>query len=278
MAHHPCSRAPSVPGLVDPEEVDVPVEMRPVVPRRYPREAPQVALGPGAQVVHHLHPLQVDRVVHIGPVRLDLEPAVPDQRVVRPLEVADERRPGRYPAAHGLPHARRAGLPVAAGDRDRFPVDVYRHTDAQLLAGQAALALLPVALGEVGVADVGLVHPYGVSQHDPVPVAGHRGEHAVAPPGAALRAFRVRPIGRCGLGERDDTDLVAAEPLVDGEARHERPEGSLFPCESVPSARTPTRRDCRQTKIRAGARVSFPFGWEEHGIRGFPVPESSPVI
>lgn len=94
----------------------------------------------------------------------------------------------------------------------------------------------------------------------------------MAPPGAALRAFRVRPIGRCGLGERDDTDLVAAEPLVDGEARHERPEGSLFPCESVPSARTPTRRDCRQTKIRAGARVSFLFDWEEHSIRGFALP------
>lgn len=151
MAHHPCSRVPPVARLVDPEEVDVPVEVGLQVRGRHPREAPQVAFEPGAQVVHHLHPLQVDRVVHIGPVRLALEPAVPDQRVVRPLEVVDQQRPGRYPAAHGLPHARRAGLPVAADDRDRVLVDVDGDADAQLLAGEAALAGLPVALGEVGV-------------------------------------------------------------------------------------------------------------------------------
>lgn len=55
------------------------------------------------------------------------------------------------------------------------------------------------------------------------------------PPGAATRALRVRPIGRCGFGERAHTDLLAASPLVygfperqellGGEARHERPEG-----------------------------------------------------
>ena len=134
-----------------------------------------------AQVVHYLHPLRVDRVVHIGPVRLALEVSLPDQRAVGPLEVVDEQRPGRNPAAHGLPHARRAGLPVAADDRDRVLVDVDDHADAQLLTGQAALARLPIALGEVGVVDVGLVDPDGVAQHDPVLVAGHRGEHAVPP-------------------------------------------------------------------------------------------------
>lgn len=58
------------------------------------------------------------------------------------------------------------------------------------------------------------------------------------PPGAASaapRAFLVRSIGCCGLGERADADLVAAAPLVDGfseqqelvggQARHERPKG-----------------------------------------------------
>lgn len=58
------------------------------------------------------------------------------------------------------------------------------------------------------------------------------------PPGAASaspRAFLVRSIGCCGLGERADADLVAAAPLVDsfseqqelvgGEARLKRPEG-----------------------------------------------------
>lgn len=86
MAHHPCGRVPSVPGLVDPEEEDVPVEIGLRVPRRHPHEAPEVALKPGAQVVHHLHPLQVDRVVDVCPVRLALEPAVPDQHAARPLE------------------------------------------------------------------------------------------------------------------------------------------------------------------------------------------------
>lgn len=114
-------------------------------------------------------------------MRLALEVSLPDQRAVGPLEVVDEQRPGRNPAAHGLPHARRAGLPVAADDRDRVLVDVDDHADAQLLTGQAALARLPIALGEVGVVDVGLVDPDGVAQHDPVLVAGHRGEHAVPP-------------------------------------------------------------------------------------------------
>lgn len=87
-----------------------------------------------ANNVRHLHPLQIDQVVRIGPVCLALEPAVPDQRAVGPLEVVDVRRPGRNPAAHGLPHARRAGLPVAADDRDRVLVDVDGDGDAALLA------------------------------------------------------------------------------------------------------------------------------------------------
>lgn len=120
MAHHPCGRVPSVPGLVNSEEVDVQVEVDRQVPRRLPREAPQAALELGAQVVHCLHPLQADRVVHVGPVCLTLEPAVPDQRVVRLLQVVDGQRPGQHSAAHGLPCERRAGLPVAADDATGF--------------------------------------------------------------------------------------------------------------------------------------------------------------
>lgn len=131
----PFRRVPSVPGLVDPEEIDVPVEVGLQVPRRHPREAPKVALEPGAQVVRYLHPLHVDRVVHVGPVCLALEPAVPDQHAVGPLEVMDEKRPGRYPAAHGVSHARRARLPVAEDDRDGELVDVDGGADARLLAG-----------------------------------------------------------------------------------------------------------------------------------------------
>lgn len=109
MAHHPCSRVPSVARLVDPEEVDVPVEEGLQVPRRRPREAPKVALKPGAHVVHHFHPLQVARVVDVRPVRLALETSLPDKRPMRPLEVVVEPRPGRYSAAHCLSHTRRAG-------------------------------------------------------------------------------------------------------------------------------------------------------------------------
>ena len=135
MAHRPCGQLPSVPGLIDPEEVNVPVEVGMQVPRRHPREAPKVALKPGAQVVHHLHPLQLDWVAHVGPVNLILEPAVPDQHAVRPLRVVDEQRPGRYTVAHGLPRARRAGLSLAATDRDWVLVDVDGDADAQPLPG-----------------------------------------------------------------------------------------------------------------------------------------------
>lgn len=110
---------------------------------------------------------------------------------MRPLEVVDEQQPGRYPAAHGLPHARQPELPVAADDRNGVLVDVDGDADADLLAGQAALARLPVTLGEVGTVDVGLVDPGGVAQHDPVLVAGHRGEHAVPPLEGDLVGDRV---------------------------------------------------------------------------------------
>lgn len=135
MAHQPFGRVPSVPGLVDPLEVDVPVEVGLQVPRQHPRETPKVALKPGAQVDHHLHPLQVDRVVHVGLACLALEPAVPDQRVVRLLQVVDGQRPGQHSAAHGLPCARRAGLPVAADDRDRVLMDIDGDSYARLLTG-----------------------------------------------------------------------------------------------------------------------------------------------
>ena len=206
MAHRHCSRVPSVARLVAPKEVDVSVEVGLQILGRHPREAPKVALEPGAQVVHHLHQIQVDRVVDIRPVRLAAESVLPDQHAVGPLEVVDEQRPRRYPAAHGLPHARRAGLPVSADDLDGVLVDVDSNADAHLLAGQASLAGLTVALGEVGVVDVGLVNPDGVAQHDPVLVAGYRGEHAVPP-------LERRLVGDAAqLGRALDGDVVAHGP------------------------------------------------------------------
>ena len=95
---------------------------------------------------------------------------------------------------------------MAADDRNGVLVNVDGDTDAQLLAGQAALAGLPVALGEVGVVDVGLVHPDGVAQHDPVLVAGYRGEYAVTP-------LEGRLVGDAAqLGRALDGDVVAHEP------------------------------------------------------------------
>ena len=115
----------------------------------------------------------------------------------------DGQRPGRHPAAHGLLHARRAGLPVATDDRDGILVDVDDDADAQLLAGQAALPGLPVALGEVGVVDVGFVNPDGVAQQDPVLVAEYRGENAVPP----LEGGLVDDAAQ--LGRALDGDVVA---------------------------------------------------------------------
>lgn len=148
---------------------------------------------------HHRLPL-----VGVGE-DLEEEPrAVPHRaagRAMRPLEVVDEQRPGRYPAAHVLPHARRAGLPVAAGDRDGVLVDVYGDADAQLLAGRAALPGLPVVLGKVGLAN-----PDGVAQHDSVLVVGYRGEHAVPPLEGRLAGDAAR------LGRALDGDVVAHGP------------------------------------------------------------------
>ena len=90
-------------------------------------------------------------------------------------------------------------------------MDVDGDADAQLLTGKAALAGLPVALGEVGVVDVGLVHPDGVAQHDPVLVAGHRCEHAVPP-------LEGRLVGDAAqLGRALDGHVVAHEGDPDGE-------------------------------------------------------------
>lgn len=134
MAYRSCGRAPSVFVQVDPEGVDVPVEIRLEVLRRPPRESPQIALEPRGQVIHYLHSLRADRIVYVSPVRHALEPALPYQNAVSPLEAADEQRPGRYPPGLGLPHPRRAGHPVSKDDHDGALMGVDGDADAQLLA------------------------------------------------------------------------------------------------------------------------------------------------
>lgn len=95
---------------------------------------------------------------------------------------------------------------MAADDRDGVLVDIEGDADAELLAGEAALAGLPEALGEAGVADVSLIDPDGVAHHDPVLATGHRGERAVPPLEGGLVVDAVQ------LGRALDGDVVAHEP------------------------------------------------------------------
>ena len=79
------------------------------------------------------------------------------------------------------------------------------------------------------------VEPPAAAAAEPPRDAGGGGAVPPGAAGAARRAPRVRPIGRGGLGERADADLIAAAPLVNGfseqqelvggQTRHERPEG-----------------------------------------------------
>lgn len=159
-----------------------------------------------------------------------------------------------------------------------------------------------VALGGVCIFDVGLVNPKGVAQYRPVLVASYRGERA-APPLVVRLVADATQLGRAldgddgahesnesdpdrehlsavledGAGEGGEAPPAAArlvdglsvqQDLVGSQARHEHPEGirSSHTDLSHPP-RTPTRRDCRQTKIRVGARANSLFGSEGHSIR-----------
>ena len=204
---------------------------------------------------------------------------------------------------------------MTPGDRDGVLVDVYGDTDAQLLAGRAALPGLPVALGEVGVVDVGLVHPDGVARHDPVLVAGYRGEHAVPPLEGRLVGDTAQ-LGRALDGDAvahgpDEGDsggvrlaavledgareggeppaAAAAAPLVDGlseqqelvggQARHERSEGvrSSHIDLSHPPERPPGGIVAKQRSGWALGQILCLAG-KSMAFGGLAAPESSPVI
>ena len=131
---------------------------------------------------------------------------------------------------------------MAADDRDGVLVDVDGDADAQLLAGQAALPGLPVALGEAGVVDVDLVNPDGVAQHDPVLVAGYCGKHAVPPLEGRLVGVAAQ------LGRALDGDVVAHEPDK-GDPGGERQCSRTVPVREVsllPPLRQRWRRPSRQ--------------------------------
>lgn len=341
MADHPCDLGPPLVVALDPEEVDVEVQVGLHVLGVHAGEAPEVSLEPRAEVVHQLHRLEVRRVADVRLVRLVLEQVLPDQDPVGALSVVHEGGALGDVAAEGGPYAGRRRLPVPADHRDGLLSGVDAHGDAQLVLGKPAPPG-PTALRQPDVVDVYLVDPDAAPQHDAVLVALHRGEQAVAPlpgglvadaaglgarverrreqrqpdeghpggerllavledgsgqrreprparaappplepgrrgavaagaPFPAFGAGRVRPVQLGGLGERAEAELLAEPALLDGVGQVLELGGRQRPDEPgvgvlvlhggiVPSARTPTRRDCRQTKIRVGARAHSLFG------------------
>ena len=181
MAYHPCSFGPPVLCLVRAEQADEPVEAGLQVGGVHAREPPQVSLEPRAQVVDHLHGVEVGGVGDVGLVGLRAALPVGDHAVVGALLVVHDGAALREVGAQGLLDPLRRRLAVAAHHRDRVLGGVDGDRDAQLLLGEAALSGLAVALGEVRVVDVDLVVPDPVPEHDAVLVAAHRREHAVAP-------------------------------------------------------------------------------------------------
>lgn len=141
-------------------------------------------------------------------------------------------------------------------------MDVCGHADAQLLAGQAALARQSVALGEVGVGDVGLVYPDGVTQPDTVLVAGYRGEHAVplleghlvgdtaqlgralhgdvvahGPDERDLGGKRLAVVLKDGASEEGEQPAAAAAPLRDAGGGRSVPPGATRAAFRTPRVR-----------------------------------------
>lgn len=202
MVHRPFSRIPALPGLGDPEDVDVPVEICLQVPWRHPREAPQVALELGARVVHHLHPLQIDRTVRNGPACLVLEPDVPDRRVIRPSGSLMNSGPGAILPPMAFVIRAELGFPWLQAITTWFLWTTISCRRTASDGAGAQLRLFPAALGVVSIVDVGFVHPDGIVRHDSDLVAGCRCEHAcrrskadlwVTPPCSSARST-----GSCG--------------------------------------------------------------------------------
>ena len=114
MADHPCDLGPPLVVALDPEEVDVEVQVELQVLGVHAGEAPEVALEPRAQVVHQLHRLQVLRVPRVRLVGLVRKTVLPDEDVMGPLAVVDERRALRDVTPERRPDAGGGGLAVPA--------------------------------------------------------------------------------------------------------------------------------------------------------------------
>ena len=91
MADHPCDLGPPLVVALDPEEVDVEVQVGLQVLGVHAGEAPEAALELRAQVAHQPHRLQVLRVPRVRLVGLARKTVLPDEDVMGPLAVVDER-------------------------------------------------------------------------------------------------------------------------------------------------------------------------------------------
>ena len=209
-AGRPFRLGPSVPSLVDPEQVDVPVQVALQVLRVHAREPPQMALQPRAQVVDERHALQAHRVADVDPAGLVGSLHGPHQGVVRLPLVSNDGRALRHVGLKPIPDALGRGLAVPAHHRDRVLVHVDRDGHAELLPGQAPLPRLAAAVREVRVAGVGLVNPDPVPEHDAPLAAVDRREDAVAPlPGGLVRhpaCLRRRARRHAEPHEADEAD------------------------------------------------------------------------
>ena len=255
MANHPFQLGPRLVVALDPEEVDVPVEVVLQVLRPHPREPPKVALDPGAEAVHELHPLEVGGVAGVGLVRLVGPAERPDERPMRLLHVVDYGGARRYVGEQRVLYPPRAGLAVAADDGDHVLARVDGHGDAELVPGQAA-PRPPVRVPHGrGVRHVGLVDPHAPGQHDRVLPRPRRGEDPVAP-------LEGGPVGdAAGLGSRVGLAVPAHR-------RHERDPGGEVGLRAL-------EYRARERAVPPAARAAGP---SLRPVWGPPVPHGAPAV
>lgn len=157
MADHPCDLGPPLVVALDPEEVDVEVQVGLHVRGIHAGEAPEVSLEPRAEVVHQLHRLEVRRVRTSA-----LYDSSSSEFSLTRTPWARSRSCTRVaPSATWPPRAALAGrrrLPVPAGHCDGLLAGVDAHGDAQLVLGKPAPPG-PAALRQPDVVDVYLVDP-----------------------------------------------------------------------------------------------------------------------
>ena len=81
----------------------------------------------------------------------------------------------------GVLYPLRGGLPVPTNDCDRVLVYVYGNGDTDLLLREPTLARLAVAVGQIGIIDVGLINPYAILEHQAVLVSVHGCKDSMPP-------------------------------------------------------------------------------------------------